>query len=280
MHNTQSSPTGYLEILFQHRNQQYGSYVLRKGYNVRAAKALGITLSSLLLALALPLLAGKTEEGVVVTALPHTQESLVTYVASYKPPKKIELADTRKAYVKTVKSTVPKIVANNQVPLEDKPAENKELEKAIAGPVYHDDEGGEDVALSKETHKGPLGNGHSTLDSGGSGLDTSGTSVVLAPEVMPEFPGGEAALRQWLSQNLRYPPQAIEEGIEGRVYVSFIVNSKGDIEGATLKRKVWQALDKEALRAVNAMPKWKPGKQNGRPVKVCYTLPISFVLQH
>lgn len=90
---------------------------------------------------------------------------------------------------------------------------------------------------------------------------------------------GTEALKKWLSQNLQYPPIAMENGHHGTVLCSFVVERDGAISNARVARGVDPSLDKEALRLVKAMPKWIPGKQNGRPVRVRITLPISFKLQ-
>lgn len=103
--------------------------------------------------------------------------------------------------------------------------------------------------------------------------------VFFIVEEMPEFPGGDAALRAFIAQSVKYPPIAAENGIQGKVYVSFVVGKDGSITQAKVIRGVDPALDKEALRVVNSLPAWKPGKQGGKPVRVSYTVPISFVLQ-
>lgn len=105
------------------------------------------------------------------------------------------------------------------------------------------------------------------------------TVVFLAPEEMPEFPGGYGALLNFLGQNIKYPTIAAENGVSGRVTVNFVVNKDGSISDAKILRGVDQALDKEAIRLVCSMPKWKPGKQSGKPVRVSYSVPISFRLQ-
>ncbi len=103
--------------------------------------------------------------------------------------------------------------------------------------------------------------------------------VFFIVEDMPEFPGGEEALRKYIAQSVKYPVIAQENGIQGRVYVSFVVNTKGKVTDVKIARGVDPNLDKEAIRVVNAMPEWKPGKQRGKAVKVSYTVPINFVLQ-
>lgn len=103
--------------------------------------------------------------------------------------------------------------------------------------------------------------------------------VFFIVEEMPMFPGGDAALRNFIAQSVKYPVIAQENGIQGKVYVNFVVGKDGSISNATISRGVDPSLDKEALRVVNSLPKWKPGKQGGKPVRVSYTVPINFVLQ-
>jgi len=104
--------------------------------------------------------------------------------------------------------------------------------------------------------------------------------VFFIVEDMPSFQGkGQEGFREWIAQNLRYPEIAAENGISGRVYVQFAVNSKGEVVDAVVVRGVDPALDKEAIRVIMSSPKWEPGKQRGKPVKVQFTFPINFVLQ-
>ena len=98
-------------------------------------------------------------------------------------------------------------------------------------------------------------------------------------EDMPTFPGGEEELFKFLGKNLKYPTIAQDAGISGTVYVNFMVDRDGKVKNAKVVRGIHSACDKEALRVVNAMPKWKPGKQRGKPVRVSYNLPIRFTLK-
>lgn len=103
--------------------------------------------------------------------------------------------------------------------------------------------------------------------------------VFFIVEDMPVFPGGELALRKYIANAIKYPVIAQENGIQGKVYVTFVVDKDGSVSDARIARGVDPSLDKEALRVVNTLPKWKPGKQRGKPVRVSYTVPINFVLQ-
>ena len=97
-------------------------------------------------------------------------------------------------------------------------------------------------------------------------------------ENMPEFPGGNAALMQYLAKNINYPTIAQENGTQGRVIIQFVVNQDGSIVDAKVARSVDPYLGKDALRVINAMPKWKPGMQRGKPVRVKFTVPVMFRL--
>lgn len=97
-------------------------------------------------------------------------------------------------------------------------------------------------------------------------------------EVMPQFPGGQIAMLQYLMKNIKYPEQAMKEGIQGRVTVRFIVEKDGSISDVKPVLSVHPLLNKEAVRVVKSMPKWSPGKHNGKPVRVRFNLPVMFKL--
>ncbi|GAB1417074.1 energy transducer TonB [Paludibacter sp.] len=103
--------------------------------------------------------------------------------------------------------------------------------------------------------------------------------VFMVVETMPSFPGGDAALFKYLSDNIKYPVIAQESGIQGRVICQFVVNRDGSIVDIEVVRSVDRSLDAEAVRVIQSMPKWTPGKQRGKSVRVKYTLPVNFRLQ-
>lgn len=109
--------------------------------------------------------------------------------------------------------------------------------------------------------------------------EESARQIFTVVEEMPQFPGGDGELLKFISKSIKYPVIAQENGIQGRVVCSFVVNRDGSIVDAEVVRGVDPSLDKEALRVINTMPKWTPGKQRGKPVRVKYTVPITFRLQ-
>lgn len=104
------------------------------------------------------------------------------------------------------------------------------------------------------------------------------TAVLRTVEQLPEFPGGIVQFMKWLTRNLRYPPQAQQQKIQGKVIISFIVNKDGSIASPTIVRSVDPILDAEALRVIKMMPRWKAGLENGKPCRTMYAIPINFAL--
>ncbi len=105
-----------------------------------------------------------------------------------------------------------------------------------------------------------------------------GDEVFVVVENMPQFPGGTRALNRFIAKTVKYPPLAQEHGVTGRVIVGFVIGKDGSVSDVKVLRPVDPSLDKEAIRVIKAMPKWKPGKQRGKPVRVSYTVPINFQL--
>lgn len=100
--------------------------------------------------------------------------------------------------------------------------------------------------------------------------------VFSSVEQFPEFPGGAQGLTQYLMLNLRYPTEAQKKNIQGKVFIKFVVCQDGSLCNEEVVKGIGGGCDEEVIRVIKAMPKWKPGKQNGKPVKVYYTLPVSF----
>ena len=153
------------------------------------------------------------------------------------------------------------IVDNNTDIQEEKIETSESTTEAISGPVAH---------VSGPVMAGPPAPVQEESDEG---------EIFEVVEQNPAFPGGDKALMQYLTKNLKYPASAQENGIQGRVLVQFVVNKDGSIVDPKVLRSVDPALDKEAMRVVSAMPKWQPGKQRGKTVRVKFTLPVTFRLQ-
>ena len=101
-------------------------------------------------------------------------------------------------------------------------------------------------------------------------------SIYRVVEQMPEFPGGTAKMLTFISENIKYPQSAMEKGIEGKCFIQFVIDVDGSVTNVELMRGFDEECDAEALRVINLMPKWKPGKKDGKPVRVIYTIPVAF----
>lgn len=109
--------------------------------------------------------------------------------------------------------------------------------------------------------------------------EVSETEVFTIVEEMPAYPGGDAKLYEYLGKNIKYPQIARESGIQGRVFVNFVVEPDGSVSNVKVMRGIGGGCDEEAVRVIKTMPKWKPGKQRGKAVRVTYTIPVVFKLQ-
>jgi TonB family protein len=119
-------------------------------------------------------------------------------------------------------------------------------------------------------------NEYRTIIINGNELQTNGIDTIIIVNPMPEFPGGQRKMMEFLNRNLRYPETASKDNIKGKVVLRFSVSAQGEIGNIEVVKSVREDVDNEAIRVIKKMPKWKPGEQHGKPVRVWYTLPISF----
>lgn len=153
------------------------------------------------------------------------------------------------------------IVDDNTDIEEEEIQSSEDTHEAVSGPVSH---------VSGPVATGPV------VDQ----EESDENEIFQVVEQMPEFPGGMNALVAYLSKNIKYPQDAQDQGVQGRVTVSFVVNKDGTVvDPEVMKSSNFASLDKEALRVVKAMPKWNPGKQRGKPVRVKYSVPVTFRIQ-
>lgn len=262
----------YLDIIFLNRNKSYGGYELRKSYGKRVGKAVAILYS---------ILAGLILYGVLHTAAPAVatvidKDKGAVVLTEYRPPvappvippplPARPVQPQPQAKPRTELFTKP-VITNENVPDDKQMAHTDALANAQAGTGHSAD--GPDVLTDGPDIK-PAG--------GGSILppEKKNDIPVRWVEQLPEFKGDIVA---YLSGQVRYPQAARELNIQGRVVIEFVVNEEGNITNAHVVSGIGGGCDEEALRVINAMPAWKPGRQNGRAVKVYCTVPIVFTLQ-
>ena len=272
----------WCEIVFEGKNKDFGAYKLRESSPARHTKAIVSVLIALAIILTLLILSvngvfNKPEEEQMAIS---TEQEIATFDAEEE---EIEEEEEEQFQMPEPEEIIaPEEVANQQQVTdlliveddkieEDKQVKNQEdvLENEAAVGAVDITEGTNDlnkVIIQEQVIAAPKVE------------DEQPVSIAMV-EQKPEFPGGEAAMYKWLGDNIVYPSAASEEGVQGRVVVEFVVGKDGSISNVKVVRRRHPALDKEALRVVKAMPKWLPGRNNGQPVKVTYTLPVTFKLQ-
>lgn len=257
------------ELIFQGKNKEYGAYVLRSESDKRHNRSMIIVAIVAVVGFSLPKLIEivKPKQREIVTEV--TQLSKLDKPEVKNDIKKPEPVEPPPALKSSIKFTAPVIKKDDEVKDEEQMKSQEELTNtkvaiSIADVKGNDDKNGKDIADIKQ-------NVTQTNDD-----DNKVFDVI---EQMPEFPGGNDALLKFLSDNVKYPVVAQENGIEGRVIVQFVVSKTGTISDITVVRSLDPSCDKEAVRVVKLLPKWIPGRQNGVNVNVRFTLPITFKLQ-
>lgn len=265
----------WTDLVFEGRNQAYGAYKLRKGTTKRNIWSLIIvTLAAVLLFLGLQLQkmveANKTVENTQAVELSSLEQKKKEAKVEKKEIIKTEPEKVVEKVKSSVKFTAPVIKKDSEVKEEDeiKLEEVEKSNKAIGSfTVEGNDEVGGEVLKAKDDIKAPEPPKHEE------------NKIFTVVEQMPMYPGGDAALMQYLSSNIHYPAVAAENGVQGRVVVGFVVERDGSITDVNVMRSVDPSLDREAVRVVKNMPRWTPGKQNGSAVRVKYQVPVAFRLQ-
>ncbi|HTE00580.1 MAG TPA: TonB family protein [Mucilaginibacter sp.] len=258
----------WLELVFEDRNQEYGAYDLRKHYADNLLMAMGITFVVLsTLGLSYSLL-HKTTPAPIIDKGPIEVVVPVNLRPRVEPSRPIHHQTPPPAtHAPTIRFTTP---VPTSEPTVANPPTQVQLSQAAIGTDNVQGTGPGDNILRPETTTGGTG----TLAPAVSN-EPVGTELL---ETMPEPFGGAAAWSKFLQKNMRYPPQASEAGIQGKVWMSFIIEKDGKLSNIVVAKGVGHGLDEEALRVLKLAPAWKPGIQNGQHVRVKYTIPISFVI--
>lgn len=267
----------YLDVIFDGRNKAYGSYDLRITYPQRMKRA-GLFIFSLCLFFAAYTMWANRTKPLTILPLPSTMDTLTFVNLELDIPKeKIPLPEppSTTASVNTEKFTIPDIIENNAVRDADLLATKKELEKAVAGNITMQGDSIGNESFDNVDKNGNGKGGPSVIEHGGSGFENKIETVV---EQDPEFPGGEKALYEYLSNHIQYPAAALSASKEGKVLMKFVVNEDGTVSRVEAARGFGYGSEDEGIRVVSTMPKWKPGRNNGRAVKVWFQVPIFFKL--
>lgn len=264
----------WCDIIFEGRNQAYGAYALRRGtakrYNI-ALICIIVAIIAIVGAAGLYQLANEGRDDVAMTEVTQLSKLKPAEVKQKDKVVKIEKPQEIQQVKSSVKFTAPVIKKDEEVDEKETLKTQDELMNAKGSvsiaDVQGNNEDGADIAdLKQIVVEAPP-------------EEVVEEKVFDVVEQMPDFPGGMSALMQYLGKHIKYPVIAEENGIQGRVIVTFVVEKNGSITDVQVIKSVDPSLDKEAVRVVKSMPNWIPGKQNGSAVRVKYTLPVTFRLQ-
>ncbi len=272
----------WVDMVFADKNKAYGAYQLRKGTSSRNIKSLVILIVAAAIVggfLAWKVIDQKRQEAemarleaIQLSKLQQTEkkrEKKQQVKPKVTPKKEIPVARQTQKFTAPVIKKDELVKEDNQLKAQDK------LDASVA--VGNENvEGSKDRGLEAVRNDIAVG----TPPPPEPPKPAPATNKVFeVVEQMPSFPGGDAALMQYLSSHVKYPVVAQENGVQGRVIVSFVVERDGSITDVRTARSVDPSLDKEAMRVVKSMPRWNPGKQNGQAVRVKFNVPVMFRLQ-
>jgi protein TonB len=245
------------DIIFRDRNKEYGAYDLRKRYNSTMSISLVVGLSFSISLVLVPFFASDPVEPQLVDRIDISTSFDPTLLEPPVPPESPAIQKPPAGVINQVRFVPPEIVADNTLPADEMPATD---------------------ILNQE-----IGDGKPEEVSPGVPDPDPITPPDDLPRVfvkeMPSFPGGNAELMQYISEQIIYPENALMNRIQGTVILRFVVSRTGDVINVELIRGIDPLLDNEAIRVISGLPRWRPGKQEGVPVPVYFTMPVTFKIR-
>jgi protein TonB len=279
MTNSQLATASLDDIVFDGRNRHYGAYQLRALYQRHMTRALIIATAVCAVLLAFPVMARMLADNTPVA--PRTEVILETInvddrtedIVVPPPPPPPARPAVQPPKPPTIQNIAPVVTKDSEAPKESKVPEQEELIGKASGLVTSIGEPGASVDAIPEDL--PVGNGEAVTSSG---MKEKPYTFV---EQMPELPGGggQLAIVAAIQKAVKYPGLALRNGVEGKVFVSFTVNPKGEVVDVAIVKGLGYGLDEETMRAIRTLPKFIPGKQNGREVSVSFTVPVTYKIQ-
>ena len=267
------------DLLFENRNKEYGAYVLRHQTGNRNLASILAILVFVAAIVSLLVIKNEYDRYVAKHTVVVYDQGMVTSnlkneapeVKRAEPIRRENIEEVVENVKKSIKFTAPVIKKDDEVDPKDEMRTQDEIMKSkVSISVFDVLNGSEDGEVLKAKQM---------LVTEPVKPKEEENKIFTVVEQMPSFPGGDVALMQYLSRNIKYPPFAEENNIQGRVICTFVVERDGSVSDIRIKRSVDPSLDKEAIRVVSGMPRWIPGRQNGQMVRVKYTLPVTFRLQ-
>jgi protein TonB len=260
----------WIDVVFSSRNKSYGAYELRRDNSKNTSRALIYAIVFFVVVISLPTIIAK-----IKGFIPKADEKVkITDVVLLPPPPVDQTKkppppppEPPKPKVDQVRFPPPIVKPDNEVKEKDPPTV-KELQ--VADPGQKDQKGDPNADIRIDE---PVGNSDIKQV-----VEADPNQIFTSVEQVPEFPGGLEKFGAYLGKSIRYPAVARENGTQGRVIVTFVVERDGSLTDIKVTRGIGSGCDEEAVRVLKGSPKWKPGIQNGRPVRVQYSVPISFTL--
>jgi protein TonB len=264
--------SSWTELVFKNRNKAYGAYQLRAQSSSITIRAVLIVAPLFILLFAGPLLYRKFFAHQIEPPLMSMPVEVLTVppAVSKAPVKKVELPKAEPAEAKLKMVKLPsRIVVTERPEIDETPPTVSEIENAVIGQVTQAGE------RTHETVTPVTGSGNGT---GAAQVEDNTVYDAGVLEKFPEFEGGMGAWAKFIQRNLRYPEMAVEQGTQGKVFVSFVVEKDGSISNVSVVKGIGGGCDEEALRVIRKSPRWRPGMQHNIPVRVRYNMPLSFIL--
>ncbi|WP_233254084.1 energy transducer TonB [Hymenobacter sedentarius] len=274
MDNAQIAKASLNDIVFEGRNKAYGAYVLRRLYQRHVTRALIIATAIFSLLIFFPLISQYLKDKMPKEPKKNLQENVLMDAPPLDetkpppPPPPPEAPPPPPPKLTTIKFTPPVVKKDEEVKKEEVPDQEELKDKTVATVTV---KGNTDAPDLTELS----GEGDKVVE------EVVENKVYTYVEQMPQLPGGggNAAIVSAIQKATKYPPLALRNQVEGRIFVSFTVNAQGDVSDVKVVKGLGSGLDEETIRAVKTLPKFIPGKQNGRAVSVSFTVPITFKIQ-
>ncbi|WP_304235342.1 energy transducer TonB [Jiulongibacter sediminis] len=280
MDPNKNSITSLDDIIFEKRNKEYGAYFLRKNYSkyLKRAAIYGVGASLLILGGAWgfnTFIAPNLEKDgieVVDIDLSALEEEVDEEEPPPPPPPPEEEPPPPPPEIKQVQFLPPEPKADEEVEIEEPPPTLEEVEKAV---ISNEDVEGEEVV---DVFTPPPPPPPAVTKPAGLGKPKE-EEIFTAVEQQPEFPGGTSEMYKYIGNNIKYPAAAQRANVSGRVFVKFVVEKDGSIGKIDVLKGIGFGCDEEAIRVIKSMPKWNPGRQNGKNVRVWFTMPVFYQLE-
>ena len=277
MTNTQLATASLDDIVFDGRNRHYGAYELRALYQRHMTRALVIATAIMALILVFPLVSqllakaapAIAKRPVIIDVM--NVDTRVDPPAIVTPPPAAAKPPTSPPQLPTIKNLVPVVAKDETVKPDNKVPDQKELETAQSSVRT---EAGDPNAVATVPNDLPVGKTDNVV------AEVSSKPYIFV-EQMPELPsgGGQPAIVAAIQKAVRYPSMALRNQVEGRVYVSFTVDPQGEVTDVKIVKGLGSGIDEETIRAIKTLPRFIPGKQNGREVSVSFTVPVTYKIQ-